>query len=66
MSKERLLTPEQAAERLQISPYTFKDWLKKGKFPGVKVGNRWRARESDIDSYIWRQKTEKKGGEEEE
>lgn len=52
MDNERLLTPEEAAERLAISPSTLKHWLRTNKFPGVKLGKLWRVRESDLNAYI--------------
>ena len=51
---ERLLRPEQAAERLGISPATVKDWLRAGKLPVTKVGDKGllRIRERDLNDYI--------------
>lgn len=52
---ERLLTPEQVAERLGLSVLTVRDWLRSGRLPGVKPGGRvWRVREHDLDEYIRR------------
>jgi excisionase family DNA binding protein len=50
---ERLLTPEQVAERLCLSVLTVRAWLRCGRLPGVKPGGRvWRVREHDLDEYI--------------
>jgi excisionase family DNA binding protein len=50
---ERLLTPEQVAERLCLSVLTVRAWLRAGTLPGVKPGGRlWRVREVDLDEYI--------------
>jgi len=50
---ERLLTPEQVAERLGLSVLTVRDWLRSGRLPGVKPGGRvWRVRAHDLDAYI--------------
>ena len=50
---ERLLTPDQVAERLSLSVLTVRAWLRSGRLPGVKPGGRvWRMRESDLDAYI--------------
>ena len=51
---ERLLTPEQAAERLAVAPKTIRDWLRTGKLKGRKLGGNklWRIREADLDSFI--------------
>jgi excisionase family DNA binding protein len=52
MSAERLLTPEEAAERLGLSPVTVGHMLRRGELPGVKVGRLWRFREAALDEYI--------------
>ena len=49
---ERLLTPEEAAERLAISPKTIRDWLRSRKLQGVKVGRLWRVRESTVEAIV--------------
>jgi excisionase family DNA binding protein len=50
---ERLLTPEQVSERLNLSVLTVRAWLRSGRLPGVKPGGRvWRVREHDLDEYI--------------
>lgn len=50
---ERLLTPDQVAERLSLSVLTVRAWLRSGRLPGVKPGGRvWRVREIDLDEYI--------------
>lgn len=49
---ERLLTPEEAAERLVVSPKTIRDWLRQGKLKGVKTGKLWRIRERDLEAFL--------------
>ena len=50
---ERLLTPDQVAERLSLSVLTVRAWLRSGRLPGVKPGGRvWRVRDADLDEYI--------------
>jgi excisionase family DNA binding protein len=50
---ERLLTPDQVAERLSLSVLTVRAWLRSGKLPGAKPGGKvWRVREADLDEYI--------------
>lgn len=52
-SPERLLTPDQVAERLSLSVLTVRAWLRSGRLPGVKPGGKvWRVREADLDEYI--------------
>lgn len=48
----KLLTPEQAAERLNVSPVTVRKWLRSGKLRGVKVSVLWRVKESDLNAFI--------------
>lgn len=49
-----LLTVEEVAATLKLSPYTIRRLLKEGKLPGVKVGGgqQWRVRKSDLDAYL--------------
>jgi excisionase family DNA binding protein len=38
MGVDRLLTPEEAAEILAVSPKSIRKWLRQGKLKGVKAG----------------------------
>lgn len=49
---ENLLTPEEAAERIAVSPRTLRDWLRAGELRGVKVGKLWRVRPADLEAFI--------------
>ena len=49
---DKLLTPEQVAERLQISIVTVKKWLTDGKLPGYKVGRQWRISEAELEKFV--------------
>lgn len=51
---EKLLTPEDAAARLQVSTGTVRGWLRKGVIKGTKVGGGrlWRISESTIDEFV--------------
>lgn len=49
---DQLLTPEEAAKRLKVSPETIKKWCRSGKLPGVKVSVLWRVRERDLARFI--------------
>ena len=49
----QLLTPEEAAERLQVSLSTVKRWLRSGELNGVKPGGRlWRVEEEALQQFI--------------
>jgi excisionase family DNA binding protein len=48
-SSGKLLTPEQAADLLQVSKRTMYEWLRRGEIPSVKLGDRLvRVRERDV------------------
>jgi excisionase family DNA binding protein len=47
-----MLTIEEAAAKLKMAPKTFRDWLRTGKLPGVKLGKRWLIREQDLEAAI--------------
>ena len=51
---ERLLTPDEVADRLGITKITAKAWLRAGKLPVTRLGEKGllRCRESDLDAYI--------------
>jgi len=51
---EKLLTPDDAAELLQVSPGTVRGWLRKGVIKGTKVGGGrlWRISESTINEFV--------------
>lgn len=49
---EKLLTPRQVCEALQISAATFWRMVKRGTLPVVRVGGQVRVRESRLDAWI--------------
>lgn len=49
---DRLLTPEEAAERLAVSPKSIREWLRTGRLAGVKVGRLWRIREEALEAFL--------------
>ncbi len=49
----QLLTPEEAADRLQVSLSTIKRWLRNGSLKGVKPGGKvWRVEEKSLEQFI--------------
>jgi acetyl-CoA synthetase len=52
MHDEKLLTPEQVAERVQVAPLTVMGWLRKGKLKGMKAGRFWRIRERELEVFL--------------
>jgi excisionase family DNA binding protein len=53
--RHRLLTLEEAADYLQISPGTLKHWVAMKKIEHVKVGKLTRFTRPALDRYIERQ-----------
>ena len=49
---ERLLTPEEVANKLAVSVKSVRNWLRQGKLKGIKVGRLWRIRESDLEEFL--------------
>lgn len=50
--EERLLTVQEVAERLRLSARTVRLWLQTGKLRGLRVGGRWRVRESELHAFL--------------
>lgn len=48
----KLLTPEQVAEYLNLAEKTIKDYLRAGKIRGVKIGNVWRVKPEDLEAFV--------------
>lgn len=51
---EELLTVEEVAKLLKLSPYHVRRLLKKGEIHGVKLGGigQWRVKRSDVNAYL--------------
>ena len=53
--QEKLLTPDDVAEVLNVSSVAVRGWLRDGKLKGLKLaGNMWRVRREDFDLFIER------------
>jgi excisionase family DNA binding protein len=52
MRDEQLLSPEQVAERLQVSEYTAVKWLREGRIKARKLGKFWRVKAEDLEAFI--------------
>jgi len=50
--QERILTPDQVAQILQIHPFTVLKFIKQGKLKASKLGRVYRIRESDLESFL--------------
>ena len=49
---EKLLTPAQVAERLQITERTVYEWIRDGKLTALKLGRLWRIRQDDLEAFL--------------
>lgn len=51
--EDRLLSVEEAADKLQVSPYMVRQWAREAKIPAIRLGQRfWRFRRSALDAWI--------------
>ncbi len=52
---DRLLTLDEVSQRLGVSVYTLRLWLREGRLKGFRMGGSklgWRVREVDLDRFI--------------
>ena len=49
---EKLYTPEQIAQLLQVNVVTVHRWLRDGKLKSVKLGRLWRVSSEDFDEFV--------------
>ena len=52
MAKNIFFTVKELADYLKIKPITVYKHVEVGKFPGFKVGSKWRFRKTAIDGWI--------------
>jgi len=52
MNEDKLLTPPQVAQRLQVNERTVTQWLRQGHLRGFKIGKEWRISEMDIEAFL--------------
>jgi excisionase family DNA binding protein len=50
-------TPQEVAERLKLRVQTIYDYIRKGRLPAIRIGNRCRIAESDLEAFLASQKT---------
>ena len=51
-----LLTIEETAVYLKMSPQVVRRWLRENKLPGVKIGKEWRIDKERLDSMLKKDK----------
>lgn len=59
---KQLLTPEQVAERLQVTIRTVYQWLADGDLPAFKLGRAWRISEEDLQEFLKQRKRKGRDG----
>ena len=52
MAEEKLFTPAQVADRLQVHEHTVTRWLRDGYLRGFKLGKEWRIAPSDLWDFL--------------
>jgi len=52
MAEEKLLTPAQVADRLQIHERTVTRWLRDNYLRGFKLGKEWRIAPTDLSAFM--------------
>ncbi len=52
MNNDKLLTPVDVANRLQVNERTVTQWLRKGHLRGFKIGKEWRVSVEDLEAYL--------------
>lgn len=49
---EKLLTPQQVAERLQLTERTIYEYMRSGQLKASKLGRVWRVNEEDLADFL--------------
>lgn len=49
---DRILTPEQVAELLQLHPFTVLNYIKQGQLRAARLGRVYRIRESAVNAFL--------------
>jgi len=52
VSREKLISPQEFADRLSISRWTVYAWLQEGKIVAIKLGRLVRIPESELERII--------------
>ena len=51
-NSDKLLTPTDVADRLQVHERTVTRWLRKGHLRGFKIGKEWRISPDDLQTFL--------------
>jgi excisionase family DNA binding protein len=52
MNNDKLLTPIDIADRLQVNERTVTQWLRTGHVRGFKIGKEWRVSVKDLEAFL--------------
>ena len=52
MNEDKLLTPPQVAQHLQVNERTVTQWLRRGHLRGFKIGKEWRISTRDLEAFL--------------
>ena len=52
MSIQKMFSLSEVASIIGVTHRTLQSWVKDGKLPAVKVGAKWRVKESDLQRII--------------
>lgn len=55
MVDEKFLTPEQVADKLQVTVQTIYTWMRSGYLPSIKMGRLWRIKPDEFENFIKQQ-----------
>ena len=50
--QHELITIEEAARYLKVTPYTIRRYLREKKLPGIKLGGQWRIRSDALEKKL--------------
>lgn len=50
--QNRLLSTDEVAELLAVSPKTVRRWIAEGELPAVKLQRLWRVRSADLERLL--------------
>jgi len=51
MFREPLLTVQEVADRMKVTPRTVGDWIRHDKLRAIKVGRDWRVSVKDLEAF---------------
>ncbi len=52
MNNDKMLTPVDVANLLQVNERTVTHWLRKGQLRGFKIGKEWRVSVNDLEALL--------------